>query len=87
MVGKTSLYIRITSDHGSISKANTPCIYLAAMPKGMTELDLRRGCSTGHRVLASIVIHLTLVETFYTYTDCRLMALDEPTSNLDHVNK
>ena len=39
----------------------------------------------GQRVLASIVIRLALAETFCL--NCGVMALDEPTTNLDHENK
>jgi len=39
----------------------------------------------GQRVLASIVIRLALAETFCL--NCGVMALDEPTTNLDFENK
>jgi DNA repair protein RAD50 len=39
----------------------------------------------GQRVLASIVIRLALAETFCL--NCGVMALDEPTTNLDFKNK
>jgi DNA repair protein RAD50 len=55
------------------------------MTKGNTELDMRGRCSAGQRVLASIVIRLALAETFCL--SCGVMALDEPTTNLDHANK
>ena len=43
-------------------------------------------CSTGQKVLASIVIRLALAEVFCGST--RILALDEPTTNLDkeHVH-
>ncbi len=38
-------------------------------------------CSTGQKVLASIVIRLALAQVFCTKT--KILALDEPTTNLD----
>jgi DNA repair protein RAD50 len=54
------------------------------MMKGDTELDMRGRCSAGQRVLASIIIRLALAETFCL--SCGIMALDEPTTNLDEDN-
>jgi len=42
-------------------------------------------CSAGQRVLAGIVIRLALAETFCL--SCGILALDEPTTNLDAENK
>jgi DNA repair protein RAD50 len=38
-------------------------------------------CSAGQRVLSSILIRLSLAETFCQ--NCGILALDEPTTNLD----
>jgi hypothetical protein len=38
--------------------------------------------SAGQKVLASLVVRLALAETFGHH--CGILALDEPTSNLDH---
>lgn len=46
---------------------------------------MRGRCSAGQRVLASIVIRLALAETFGVA--CGVIALDEPTVNLDYNNK
>ena len=54
------------------------------MMKGDHELDMRGRCSAGQRVLACIIIRLALAETFATA--CGVMALDEPTTNLDEEN-
>ena len=54
------------------------------MIKDDIELDMRGRCSAGQRVLASIVIRLALAETFCF--ECPVMALDEPTTNLDREN-
>ncbi|RKP02959.1 hypothetical protein CXG81DRAFT_29387 [Caulochytrium protostelioides] len=47
-------------------------------------LDMRGRCSAGQKVLACIVIRLALAETFGT--QCGVLALDEPTTNLDSDN-
>ena len=54
------------------------------MVKGRTELDMRGRCSAGQKVLASIIIRLALAETFCLTSG--LLALDEPTTNLDRDN-
>ena len=54
------------------------------MVKGDTVLDMRGRCSAGQKVLASIIIRLALAETFCV--NCGLLALDEPTTNLDKEN-
>ena len=41
-------------------------------------------CSSGQKVLASLVIRLALAECFCV--SCQLLALDEPTTNLDTYN-
>lgn len=51
---------------------------------GDTELDMRGRCSAGQKVLASMLIRLALAETFCA--DCGILALDEPTTNLDSKN-
>ncbi|RYH29595.1 hypothetical protein EON65_07970 [archaeon] len=59
--------------------------YRVVMKKGDVPLDMRGRCSAGQKVLASIVIRLALAETFCL--DCGMLALDEPTTNLDEANK
>ncbi len=54
------------------------------MLKGQTALDMRGRCSAGQKMLASILIRLALAETFCLH--CGLLALDEPTTNLDRDN-
>jgi DNA repair protein RAD50 len=49
-----------------------------------TELDMRGRCSAGQKVLSSIIIRLSLAETFCAH--CGILALDEPTTNLDLEN-
>jgi DNA repair protein RAD50 len=83
--GEDITSIRITSDQEEGSKASRSYNYRVVMSKGNTELDMRGRCSAGQRVLASIVIRLALAETFCL--SCGVMALDEPTTNLDYDNK
>lgn len=54
-------------------------------PVGDIPLDMRGRCSAGQKVLAAIVIRLALAETFCL--NCGMLALDEPTTNLDEANK
>ncbi|KAH9272207.1 hypothetical protein BASA83_005548 [Batrachochytrium salamandrivorans] len=58
--------------------------YRVVMVKGDTELDMRGRCSAGQKVLTSIIIRLALAETFCV--NCGILALDEPTTNLDREN-
>ena len=74
--------IRIVSD--SDTKGNRIYNYRVVMSKQDTEMDMRGRCSAGQKVLASIVIRLALAECFGT--NCGLIALDEPTTNLDQQN-
>ena len=54
------------------------------MSKNGSELDMRGRCSAGQKVLSSLIIRLALAETFST--NCGIIALDEPTTNLDREN-
>ena len=58
--------------------------YRLVMRKGAAELDMRGRCSAGQKVLASVVIRLALSEAFCC--DCGVLALDEPTTNMDEDN-
>ncbi|SSD60036.1 related to DNA repair protein RAD50 [Saccharomycodes ludwigii] len=58
--------------------------YRVVMYKQDAELDMRGRCSAGQKVLASIIIRLALSETFGI--NCGVIALDEPTTNLDEDN-
>jgi DNA repair protein RAD50 len=59
--------------------------YRIVMVKGDAELHMRGRCSAGQKVLASLVIRLALAEAFCV--NCGILALDEPTTNLDDANK
>lgn len=55
--------------------------YRVCMMKDSVQMDMRGRCSAGQKVLASIIIRLALADSFAT--NCRFMALDEPTLCLD----
>ncbi|KAL6065852.1 DNA repair protein rad50 [Balamuthia mandrillaris] len=75
--------IEIRSDVDS-SEGRSSYNYRVIMVKGDTELDMRGRCSAGQKVLASLIIRLALAETFCLH--CGILALDEPTTNLDRYN-
>ncbi|RZF47733.1 hypothetical protein LSTR_LSTR005997 [Laodelphax striatellus] len=58
--------------------------YRVVQVKNGVELDMRGRCSAGQKILASIIIRLALAETFST--NCGVITLDEPTTNLDRDN-
>eukprot|EP00941_MAST-03F_sp_MAST-3F-sp1_P000454 g454.t1 len=76
--------IEIRSDVES-KKVGRSFNYRIVMLKGETELHMRGRCSAGQKVLASLVIRLALAEAFCV--NCGILALDEPTTNLDDANK
>lgn len=47
-------------------------------------MDFRGHSSAGQRVLACLIIRIALAETFSGH--CGVLALDEPTTNLDQLN-
>lgn len=65
-------------------KARRSYNYRVVLIKGDTSLDMRGRCSAGQKVLASIIIRLALAETFCLNSG--ILALDEPTTNLDREN-
>ncbi|XP_057317198.1 DNA repair protein RAD50-like [Hydractinia symbiolongicarpus] len=71
-------------DGSGASKARRSYNYRVCMIKSGTSLDMRSRCSAGQKVLASIIIRLALAETFCL--NCGILALDEPTTNLDEAN-
>ncbi|KAJ4357220.1 DNA repair protein rad50 [Didymosphaeria variabile] len=75
--------VRIRSDNEGGAR-NRTYNYRVVMVKRDNEMDMRGRCSAGQKVLASIVIRLALAECFGT--NCGLIALDEPTTNLDQQN-
>lgn len=58
--------------------------YRVVMVKNQVEMDMRGRCSAGQKVLACLIIRMALGETFSS--NCGILALDEPTTNLDRKN-
>lgn len=75
--------VGIRSDNENM-KGNKIYNYRVVMVKQEAEMDMRGRCSAGQRVLACIIIRLALAECFGV--NCGLIALDEPTTNLDRDN-
>lgn len=75
--------VLIRTEHET-GKANKSYNYRVCMVKQDVEMDMRGRCSAGQRVLACIIIRLALAECFGV--NCGLIALDEPTTNLDREN-
>merc|ERR1719498_1857108 len=95
--GRDIDYIAIRSDAEETLEDGTPAPgqaergnaarsynYRVVMVCGEAEMDMRGRCSAGQRVLASLIIRLALAETFCV--NCGILALDEPTTNLDAAN-
>ncbi|CUM47929.1 uncharacterized protein AC631_05125 [Debaryomyces fabryi] len=76
--------ISIKSDVNVQAKGNRSYNYRVVMYKQDSELDMRGRCSAGQKVLTSILIRLALAECFGA--NCGIIALDEPTTNLDLEN-
>ncbi|RLN96153.1 hypothetical protein BBJ28_00011629 [Nothophytophthora sp. Chile5] len=70
--------------NGATSKAARSYDYRVVMKKAGASIDMRGRCSAGQKVLAALVIRLALAETFCL--NCGILALDEPTTNLDTEN-
>ena len=82
-------YIAIRSDTESENgeegaSAKRSYNYRVVMVKGDVELEMRGRCSAGQKVIACLIIRLALAESFCL--SCGILALDEPTTNLDHGN-
>jgi len=58
--------------------------YRVVMICGDAEMEMRGRCSAGQRVLTSLIIRLALADSFCA--NCGILALDEPTTNLDGPN-
>ncbi|GAB0086177.1 rad50 [Sergentomyia squamirostris] len=79
-------YIQIKTDESPLTGTDRrrSYNYCVVMIKNSVELDMRGRCSAGQRVLACLIIRIALAETFSS--NCNVLALDEPTTNLDHLN-
>lgn len=76
-------YIQIKADTETTSQ-RAAYNYRVVMYVGGAELDMRGRCSAGQKVLACLIIRLALAENFCL--NCGVLALDEPTTNLDAEN-
>ncbi|KAG5899851.1 hypothetical protein JTB14_012321 [Gonioctena quinquepunctata] len=76
-------YIEIKTENTGGGKRRT-YNYKVVQVKNNVELEMRGRCSAGQKVLACLVIQMALAETFST--KCGILALDEPTTNLDREN-
>uniref|UniRef100_A0A1A9WRR6 Zinc-hook domain-containing protein n=1 Tax=Glossina brevipalpis TaxID=37001 RepID=A0A1A9WRR6_9MUSC len=84
-------YIQIqTADDPETKKEANPANrrrsynYRVVQSKNNSVIEMRGRCSAGQRVLASLIIRMALAETFSS--NCGVLALDEPTTNLDRSN-
>lgn len=71
-------------DSESMVKRKTYHYRVVMIKPGDAVIDMRGRCSAGQKVLASLIIRLALAETFCL--NCGILALDEPTTNLDREN-
>lgn len=78
-----TIEIQSDEDKGTSSKRKS-YNYRVVMRRSGVFLDMRGRCSAGQKVLASLIIRLALAETFCL--NCGILALDEPTTNLDREN-
>jgi len=69
---------------GDIKPTRRSFNYRVVMKKNGREIDMKGRCSMGQKVLASLLIRLALAEAFSVR--CGMLALDEPTTNLDSYN-
>lgn len=76
--------VELKAERGTGVSAHT-YTYRVVFRKNHTEMDMKGRCSAGQKVLASLVIRLALAETFSP--NCGVLALDEPSANLDVDNK
>ena len=79
-----AIEIRSDADEENASKTRRTYNYRVVMLKAGSVMDMRNRCSAGQKVLASLIIRLALAEAFCL--KCGILALDEPTTNLDFEN-
>ncbi|XP_033211582.1 DNA repair protein RAD50 [Belonocnema kinseyi] len=79
----STIQIRTNATEGTDTARRT-YNYKLIQKKNGVEMDMKGRCSAGQRVLTSIIIRMALAETFCG--ECGVMALDEPTTNLDESN-
>ncbi|XP_063825503.1 DNA repair protein RAD50 [Ostrinia nubilalis] len=78
-------YIEIKTEGGMTAESDRRKYdYRVVQCKNGVEIDMRGRCSAGQKVLACLIIRLALAETFSSRFG--ILALDEPTTNLDQEN-
>lgn len=77
-------FIEITTEEPKTTSKRRNYTYRVVQSKNDVKIDMRGRCSAGQRVLACLIIRIALAETFSS--NCGVLALDEPTTNLDRVN-
>lgn len=79
-------YIEIKTDAPETTSADKKRTfnYRVVQVKNDVEIDMKGRCSAGQKVLASLVIRIALAEILSI--NCGILALDEPTTNLDREN-
>ncbi|CRL00740.1 CLUMA_CG013996, isoform A [Clunio marinus] len=80
-------YIEIKTDEDDSKGSDKKRTYhyrVIQAKNGGGEIDMRGRCSAGQKVLASLIIRMALADTFSA--NCGVLALDEPTTNLDVNN-
>jgi len=84
--GRDIDYVEIRAEESAGTSGNTrrQYNYRVVMVKNGVEMDMRGRCSAGQKVLASLIIRMALAEAFSS--KCGVLALDEPTTNLDEDN-
>lgn len=73
-------YIELKSESSESRAYN----YRLVMVKNGVELDMRGRSSAGQKMIASILFKIALADSFSN--GCNILALDEPTTNLDKEN-
>lgn len=73
-------YIELKSESSETRAYN----YRMTMVKNGVELDMRGRSSAGQKMIASILFRIALADSFSC--GCNVLALDEPTTNLDKEN-
>lgn len=77
-------YIQINTEETKGSVKKRSYTYRVVASKNDRFMDFRGRSSAGQRVLACLIIRIALAETFSG--NCGVLALDEPTTNLDSMN-
>lgn len=75
--------IYISADVEKIKKRSSFNYKISFFSKGQ-EIDMRGRCSSGQRMMASLVIRIALAQAFSNTFS--VIALDEPTTNMDAAN-